>query len=330
MTVTTKDLARICGVSRTTVTRALSGTGRISEETKNKILRMAKELDYKPDLLARSLVKGRSMTIGVVLCDLKSMFFPSVIDAMERIARENGYLLNITLHDNRKAIEENIITQLAGHRIDGLILDPASRDEANYEYLKKMSFPTVIIGGDRLKGWSFVGNNEAEAATSATQFIASKGYQSLYFVFPGFEGEETDFYGGHRERMRGAKATCKACGMGFFVLGDQSYISQAAEVVKNAKEKGTKPAFLCSGDIYAGYIILNLQKKGFFPGVDFGIMGFDRMELMQMLPVSLASVENNVEQIGQEAINLLLDMIDNGDQKQIIYVPYEIVDGKTL
>ena len=68
MSITTKDLAKACGVSRTTVTRALSGTGRISEETKNRILNMAKELDYQPDLLARSLVKGRSMTIGVVLC----------------------------------------------------------------------------------------------------------------------------------------------------------------------------------------------------------------------------------------------------------------------
>ena len=67
MNITTKDLAKACGVSRTTVTRALSGTGRISEETKSRILNMAKELEYQPDLLARSLVKGRSMTIGIVL-----------------------------------------------------------------------------------------------------------------------------------------------------------------------------------------------------------------------------------------------------------------------
>lgn len=330
MTVTTKDLARICGVSRTTVTRALSGTGRISEETKDRILRVAQELDYKPDLLARSLVKGRSMTIGVVLCDLKGMFFPSIIDAMERIARENGYLLNITLHDNRKAIEENIITQLAGHRIDGLILHPASREEAHYDYLKKMLFPTVIIGGNRLKDWSFVGNNEEEAAAAAAEFIVSKGYRSFYFVFPGFEGEEPDFFGGHWARLKGAESVCKAHGIDFSVLGDKDYIEQAAKIVESARDKKRKPAFLCSGDIYAGYIILNLQKKGFFPGADFGIMGFDRLELMQMLPVSLASVENNVEQIGQEAINQLLNMIENGGRKRTVYVPYQIVDGKTL
>lgn len=208
MSITTKDLAKACGVSRTTVTRALSGTGRISEETKNRILNMAKELDYQPDLLARSLVKGRSMTIGVVLCDLKNMFFPSIIDAMERVARDNGYLLNITLHDNSKILEENIITQLAGHKIDGLLLDPASREKAHYDYLKKLPFPVVIIGGDRLEDLSFVGNNEFEAADSAARFIAAKGYHSLHFVFPGFEGKEADFL---RRPQRTAERRAGCC-----------------------------------------------------------------------------------------------------------------------
>ena len=130
--------------------------------------------------------------------------------------------------------------------------------------------------------------------------------------------------------MEGAKTVCAAFGIAFSVLGDTDYIEQAAKIVENAKEKEIKPAFLCSGDSYAGYIILNLQKRGFFPGVDFGIMGFDRLELMQMLPVSLASVENNVEQIGKEAINQLLNMIDHGGRKRTVYVPYQIIDGKTL
>ena len=72
------------------------------------------------------------------------------------------------------------------------------------------------------------------------------------------------------------------------------------------------------------------RKKGFTAGVDYGIMGFDRLDLMQMLPISLASVENNVEQIGNEAIGLLLDMIENDRKKQTIYVPYQIIDGTSL
>ena len=258
------------------------------------------------------------------------MFFPSIIDAMERVARDNGYLLNITLHDNSKILEENIITQLAGHKIDGLLLDPASREKAHYDYLKKLPFPVVIIGGDRLEDLSFVGNNEFEAADSAARFIAAKGYHSLHFVFPGFEGKEADFYGGHRERLNGAQAAAAGCNMSFSVLGDHDYMEQAARITAAAMNAGEKPAFLCSGDIYAGYIILNLQKKGFTAGVDYGIMGFDRLDLMQMLPISLASVENNVEQIGNEAIGLLLDMIENDRKKQTIYVPYQIIDGTSL
>ena len=208
--------------------------------------------------------------------------------------------------------------------------DPASREKAHYDYLKKLPFPVVIIGGDRLEDLSFVGNNEFEAADSAARFIAAKGYHSLHFVFPGFEGKEADFYGGHRERLNGAQAAAAGCNMSFSVLGDHDYMEQAARITAAAKNAGEKPAFLCSGDIYAGYIILNLQKKGFTAGVDYGIMGFDRLDLMQMLPISLASVENNVEQIGNEAIGLLLDMIENDRKKQTIYVPYQIIDGTSL
>ena len=146
----------------------------------------------------------------------------------------------------------------------------------------------------------------------------------------GIQRVEADFYGGHRERLNGAQAAAAGCNMSFSVLGDHDYMEQAARITAAAKNAGEKPAFLCSGDIYAGYIILNLQKKGFTAGVDYGIMGFDRLDLMQMLPISLASVENNVEQIGNEAIGLLLDMIENDRKKQTIYVPYQIIDGTSL
>lgn len=330
MAITTKDLAKACGVSRTTITRALYGSGRISEETRTRILEMARKMDYHPDLLARSLVKGRSMTIGVVLCDLQNMFFPKVIDAMERVARANGYLLNITLHDNNPSIEENIIDQLSGHRIDGLILNPASLDKSHYDYLKKLSFPSVIIGGEKLEGLSFVGNNEYEAAKSAANMIIEKGYKSIHFVFPGFEGKEPAFFGGHRERLRGARKAVNDLKIKFSVLGDINYVEQAVGLVMAAQKDGEKIAFLCSGDIYAGYIILNLQKHGFVPGKDYGIMGFDRMELMQMLPVTLASVENNVEQIGVQTMELLMEMIEDKEIIKTVYVPYQVIEGKSL
>ena len=88
MGVTTNDIARICQVSRTTVLRALNNKGRISKTTREKILQTAKDLGYRPDLLARGLVKGRTMNIGVVVFDVKNQYFAQMLSAIEGKAQE--------------------------------------------------------------------------------------------------------------------------------------------------------------------------------------------------------------------------------------------------
>ncbi len=326
MSVTTKELAEICNVSRRTVTRALSGNGRISEKTKQMILDKARELEYEPDLLARSLVKGRSMSIGVVLCDLKNMYFPKTIDAMEAVARGEDYVLNIMLHNNDKKIEEEIVRRLAGHKVDGLVLDPACNDISNYEYLKKYSFPIVIVGGMPLSGYPYVGNNEFKAGQDAALEIVDKGYQVLYFVFPEMDQKSTSF-GGHMERLNGIKAVAEKKNIEWRILGSSTYLEKALNIVESEKKK---VAFLCSGDIYAAYIMMKLAEAGFTAGFDYGIMGFDNLDIMEMFSRKLTTVENNIESFGKTAMELLIHMIEKKEYIDTIYIPHSIVRGETL
>ena len=326
MSVTTKELAEICNVSRRTVTRALSGNGRISEKTKQMILAKAQELEYEPDLLARSLVKGRSMSIGVVLCDLKNMYFPKAINAMEAVAREEDYVLNIMLHDNDKEIEKEIIRRLNGHKVDGLILDPACNDISNYTYLKKYSFPTLVVGGMPLDGYPYVGNNEFEAGKDAACEIADKGYQLLYFVFPEMDKQGTSF-GGHMERLNGIKAAAEEKGIECKILGSSNYLDEALRIIETEKKK---VAFLCSGDIYAAYIMMKLAEAGFTAGFDYGIMGFDNLDIMEMFSRKLTTVENNIESFGRTTMEFLIRMIKKQESASTIYIPHNIVKGETL
>lgn len=327
MAVTTKDLARICNVSRTTITRALHGTGRINEETKQKILTTAKELGYEPDLMARSLAQGASKTVGAVLCDLQGTYFPSMIEAMEHVGREKGYLLNITLHDNNRKQEENIIRQLAGYRIDGVILNAASQEIQDYEYLKKYHFPIVVIGGAKLGDLPYVGNDEYHAAYDAVNYIVDKGYKKICFVFPGLKNKKPRSFGGHKERLRGAEKAAIERNVLFESIGTTDYVQKVLERVKRSKDK---IAFLCSGDIYAGYVMMTMQKYGYDVGKDYGVMGFDHLELMQMFPVRLATLENAPEKVGEKALRMLLDLIEGKNVEKELYIPYKIVDGDTL
>lgn len=330
MAATTKDIARICNVSRTTVTRALYNQGRVSEKTKKEVLRVARELGYQPDLLARSLVKGRSMTIGVALCDLKNMFFSNVIDAMEPIARERGYVLNITLHDNDTALEREIIRHLLGYKIDGMVIHPSVCSKEEYNFLVSLSFPVLIVGGAPLGDLPFVGNDEYEAAKKAAEQILRREYDVLYFVFPDFDDPGKEF-AGHQERYRGFSEVAKKSGKRYGVLGNGNYVERVLAVIREAAKEGKRAAFLCSGDVYAAQIMMAAYQEHLTAGIDYGLMGFDNDELMKILPVRLWTVENHKEEIGQKAISELTDIIEQKkDKGERVNIPFELVRGNSL
>ena len=135
MAITTKDLAQLCGVSRTTIHRALNGTGRIKPETKEMILQVAKEHGYRPDLLATGLAKGQTYNIGVVVLDVKNRYFAQMLSMISTEAYARGYGVNITLHGGDAGTEREQLTRLADYRVDGIILSSVNEGEAYRTFL---------------------------------------------------------------------------------------------------------------------------------------------------------------------------------------------------
>jgi LacI family transcriptional regulator len=109
-------------VSQGTVDRALHNRPGISAETRERILLTARQLGYRPDQLASSLVRGRTMTIGLVLFDLYNRFFAQIASAVEENAKSRGYFVYLTLTRKDLGEEKSCIERLAGRRVDGLIL----------------------------------------------------------------------------------------------------------------------------------------------------------------------------------------------------------------
>lgn len=109
------------------------------------ILEKARELGYQPDLAARSLVVGKSMMLGVTIVDLNNMYFPSIVDAIEKRAREEDYILTITLHEDSRELERKLIHTLVSHRADGLILNPVNKGEGFRNSLKSICSACMIL-----------------------------------------------------------------------------------------------------------------------------------------------------------------------------------------
>ena len=129
MAVTAKDVAEACGVSRITVNRALSGNENVKPETREKILKKAQEMGYVPNLIARSLVNGKSKMIGIVISDIKNLYFSEIVDAITRQARARGYMVCTCTHDSDCKEERRLIEMMKGYCVDGMILNCVNRGD---------------------------------------------------------------------------------------------------------------------------------------------------------------------------------------------------------
>lgn len=333
MAITAKELAEMCGVSRMTVHRALTDTGRINPRTKELIQAKAKECGYRPDLLARGLVKGQTFYIGVVVLDVNNRYFSQMLSAIGTEARKHGYFVNITLHEENREMEKEQLERLVDYHVDGIILSSVNQGKEYRDFLKSLDTPIVTIGNKIADGIPFVSIEEKKAAEKATQMILGKGYEKLVFVCPPVERTEGNTYV-HRQRLEGfteAAARWKktqAAVESLVIDVRDGYVRRIYEELQNT---GKRTAFFCSGDIFALDIMKYMTEKGKKAGEDYGIVGFDGIDILDYVTPRLCTIYNPVEPVAKEAVKLLFKLMNGeaaGDETVIL--DCEMMAGDTL
>lgn len=328
MGITTNDLAKLCGVSRTTVVRALNNTGRINDATKQLILDTAKEHGYKPDLLARSLAKGKTYTIGMVVLDSKNRYFAQMISAVSAEAEKLGYGVNINLHNNNPKKEVEKLKRMAAYKLDGIILSSINQGEEYRRFLEELGVPIVSVDNQIAPGIPFVDISQRKAMKAATEKVLAAGYQHLVFVCPPIHGNPNENIYVHQKRLDGFRQAVEAAGtVDATYLLDWDYMKQLDTVTFSKKT-----AFVCTSDEIALDIMMHLREKGLEAGRDYGLHGFDAIDTLKYISPRLNTVNNNVEMVAKEAIQLLFQYIDEkeADRDKRIIVPFELVDGETI
>lgn len=327
MSTTTKDIARICNVSRTTVNRAFSGKGRISDETRQLVLNTAKELDYKPDLLATSLKKGKTHNIGVVVFDVKNQYFSQMLNAIELEAQKRDYNVNISLHEKNAHQERDMLSRMEGYRVEGIVLSPVSKNAQFEAFLKSLKVPVVLVGNRISSDIPYVGIDEKKAAIDAVAKIVSKGYKKIYFVCPPLADENNENIYSHEQRRDGFIQGIKKCNVDGNIIGTWDYVKHVKEIMKKGNQH---VAFFCSGDIYALELMKELRLLHLKAGEDYGIMGFDNIDMLDYIIPRLVTIDNSVEDVASRAVEVLFDIIDGNKIQNKTIIPYQLVDGETL
>ena len=203
--VTIKDIAREAGVSIASVSRALNGMDGISEENRSRILRVCERLSYTPNGLARSLVKRRTQTIGIIMPDIMSPFYSELMVKASDAAHKRGYQVLLCNSFRELKAERDYLKLLAEHQVEGILIFPIGprSTESMAEFIHNV--PMVAL--NELTGQCgipYVCADEEQAGRIAAEYLISKGCRNLLFV--GFKPERL----AHRYRAASFLETARA------------------------------------------------------------------------------------------------------------------------
>lgn len=326
MRATIKDVAKLAGVSPSTVTRVIQNSSAISQKTKDIVRKAMVELNYHPNLNARSLVSSYSQVIGLVLPDdsdifYQNPFFPTALRGISQVAADHNYALQISTGKDEKQRLEAISQMVYGRRVDGLIFLYSKPEDPLVQLAIQHNFPFLILGKAASPFISLVDNDNIQAAFEATSYFIQKGYKNPAFVAGNKElVVSQDRYKGYKKALKAYNIPLDDSKVKFssgFLLEDSSY-----KVMKKLMKQ--KPDAIITTDTMVAEGILQYLHE---INVHLPIISFDSVKPKLAID---AYVDVHAIQLGRVACDTLLQIInDSKENKQICYrrvIPHTITE----
>lgn len=309
--VTIIDIAKLAGVSKATVSMVLNKKDKnISEETKNKILNIKKELNYIPNSIARSLNTKKSGTIGIIIPDITNPYFSEIARAIEDAANSFGYNVMLCNSDNDIKKEEKYVELMISKLVDGVIFAVGGGTGNSIGVLKDNNIPFVLI--DRYVEeyedlYGILCLNE-EGVKEGVEYLYSIGRRKIVFV-TGSSGLVIS-----RQRLDGYKSVMKK-----YNIYDNKYVYESNFSLEGGKKVTEKilnelkdiDAIFYSNDFMAIGGMKAIMGRGYKIPQDISIMGFDNIDISEYIEPSLTTISQPIYEMGRESCRLLMDLIND-------------------
>jgi len=329
MNITIKEVAKLAGVSPSTVSRVISDSSRISDITKKNVRKAMGELGYHPNAIARSLVNRSTNTIGIVMPQspekaFLNPFFPQALSGISAAAHEADYCILLSTGSSEEEQEESIKSIIMGGRVDGVILMYSSANNDTLEIIKEMKIPAVIIGKPmNTEGILYVDNDNVDASYKVTKRLIEKGHKKIAFLSGSFK------YVVSLDRLDGYRSALLHYGLeldrNYIVEGEFSKESgyESMEKLLSVREKPT--AMVVTDDVMAFGAIEAIKKAGLKIPQDIEVVSFNNVPLAELCIPSLTSVDIDAYSLGYESSKLIIEKINGKAEKDKVIVPTHIV-----
>lgn len=312
MSVTVIDVAKEAGVSRTTVSNVFSGRAKYSEETRTAVLAAAKKLGYKPNLAARSLITNQSRLIGLILpsyVDMntltKSPFYNIIMDSVYSVLRDEAYydLIIFSVPYKEKLLQ--VSDWIDARNVDGIL----AIGEYGPEFLRDLdskAIPVMLIDNYsrlNLANFSYINSDDETGGYLATRKLIEGGYGKIALCAVELTGPLM------QRRYQGYKRAMKEAGCKEYVFDKLGAPFEAGLQFSDLLVTQQFDAAFCTEDTVAVGLLHGLLQKGVRVGPDFGLVGFDNIDVGQQVFPELTTIDQSIFEKGETATKTLLKIL---------------------
>ena len=311
--ITISDIAAEAGVSKTTVSRVLSNSPKVKQESRNKILKIMEMHSYVPNHIAQSLAGSPRNIIGIVIEELANFFFIEVADGFDQIISQAGYSMQISSSKWNEEKELKLVKLLISSQVDGIILAPISDESESINLLLSSSIPFLLINViPRQKKIPYVSCDNYKGGQLAADFFKGMNRPSNILI-TGFPHQTLT------HRIQGFKnnfnKSDKLIHYENISTYEQGYEMASVLLVKNALTSKKTAIFVTNDNVAIG-IITRLLELGVSIPDQVSIVGYDDIKLSSFCRVPLTTVSQGIKDIGKIAALELLEMIQNPEIPQ--------------
>ena len=321
------EIAQICGVSKATVSRVINNSPQgVGPETREKVLKTIRELNYRPNALARSVATSKSGTIGLVIPDVSNFFFPKIIRGVTDYMDSCGYSVIVANSDYDPDREAQQLLRFIDRRVDGILLCSGVSNKQFLSEFRKYHIPLALLGRNpdhAVSDTSITGDN-IRGAYNSTSHLLRGGSRRVVYV----EGNPN--IAGSRQRLEGYRQAHMEFGVPIreeYILSGEYSIDFGRETAVKLLKCGLKfDAIITGSDLIAIGIVTELLKRGVRIPEDIEVIGYDNIELTTVFSPTLSTVSKPHYEMARHISEQLIRVI----QGESLPLPHTVVEPELI
>ncbi len=323
--VTSHDVARHAGVSQSAVSRYFTPGGSVSKKKADLIQASADELGYRPNVLARSMITGRSKIVGLVVAYFENQFYPEVIELLSVGLQAKGYHVLVFMASRTVGDVEPIVQEMLDYQVDGILMLSVSMSSTLAEQCASQGIPVMLFNRDQADDrLSSVTSENGLGGELAAEVLVKGGYERIAYL-AGFEGASTQIL-----REQGFLKGLKAAGKTLYAreVGNFHY-DQAANAARRLFSMAVKPDAVFIGNDHMAFAAMDVIRHEFhlsIPG-DVAVVGFDDVPIAAWPSFNLTTIRQDVDTMVDVTVTRLLDMVEGrATEPSKVRIPVALVE----